>query len=144
MVWLCHFESRRNQRRIGKVYYGTQNFRHSRKDARRIRAVIRGEAVGWQGGEALGGGGKGTTLINVKEITVEPLFRGHSRDQGKCPLNRGVPWRGLLIISQQSKYFSLFSSFSASEFAAVNHGNLSLRRWVFFFSNFYKFSVLLT
>ena len=23
--------------------------------------------------------------------TVEPLFRRHTRDQGKCPLNRGVP-----------------------------------------------------
>ena len=24
--------------------------------------------------------------------TVKPLFRGHSQDQRKCPLNRGSPW----------------------------------------------------
>lgn len=26
-----------------------------------------------------------------KITTVEPLFRGPSRDQGNCPLNRSVP-----------------------------------------------------
>ena len=57
------------------------------------------------------GGGGGTTPINVKEITVEPLFRVHPRDQGKCPQNSvSREWRlgwGFLIISQQAIYFFL-------------------------------------
>ena len=31
------------------------------------------------------------THIDNIWITVEPLFRGHLLDQGKCPLYRGVP-----------------------------------------------------
>ena len=40
--------------------------------------------------------------------TVEPLFKGPPRHQGKCPFNRGVSWMdwGLLIINQQMKHFS--------------------------------------
>ena len=32
--------------------------------------------------------------LNVSEITVEPILRGHPLDQGKCPLNRGVTLNG--------------------------------------------------
>ena len=51
-------------------------------------------------------GGEGTTPINVKEITVEPLFRVHPRDQNSVSREWRLGW-GLLIISQQAKYFSL-------------------------------------
>ena len=47
-------------------------------------------------------------LIHPLLNAVEPLFRGHPREQGKCPRNRGVPeWNmswGLLLINQQIKY----------------------------------------
>ena len=33
------------------------------------------------------------TRMTKTLITVEPLFKGHSRDQGKCPLNGG--WAGV-------------------------------------------------
>ena len=32
-------------------------------------------------------------------ITVESLFKGHPRDQGKCPLIGG--WAGVLLIINQ-------------------------------------------
>ena len=51
-------------------------------------------------------GGEGTTPINVKEITVEPLFRVPPRDQNSVSREWRLGW-GLLIISQQAKYFSL-------------------------------------
>ena len=39
--------------------------------------------------------------------TVEPLFRGHPRDKGKCPLNDGGEvGLGVVIINQQIKWFS--------------------------------------
>ena len=39
--------------------------------------------------------------------TVEPLFRGHPRDKGKCPLkDGGEVGLGVVIIKQQIKWFS--------------------------------------
>ena len=39
----------------------------------------------------------------LSQIVVEPLFRVHPREEGKCPLNGG--WAGFcLIINQQTKY----------------------------------------
>ena len=53
------------------------------------------------------------------ESIVEPLFRGHTRDQGKCSLNRGVPWIevGLGFVNKkniQIKYFSFILPLSES------------------------------
>ena len=31
--------------------------------------------------------------IYIESNSAEPLFRGHPRDRGKCPLNRG--WAGV-------------------------------------------------
>ena len=31
-------------------------------------------------------------LIHSLLNAAEPLFRGHPREHGKCPLNRGIPW----------------------------------------------------
>ena len=43
---------------------------------------------------------------------LELLFKGNPRDQGKCPLNRGVPWMevrlGFVNINQRWKLFLLF------------------------------------
>ena len=51
---------------------------------------------------------------------LEPLFKGHPRDQGKCPLSRGVrspEWR--LGSGKYKPTMKFFFFYSASESAAV-------------------------
>ena len=56
------------------------------------------------------------------------LFKGHPRDRGKCPLNRGVSgmrlgW-GLLIIKQQRQHkevlFNLFVEFKRVQYIGLS------------------------
>ena len=57
--------------------------------------------------------------------TVEPLFRGHPRDQGKCPLERSVPWMevGLGFVNNwQTK--AIFTFYSTSESPQQKHTGL--------------------
>ena len=68
----------------------------------------------------------------INSNTVEPLFRGHPRDQGKCPSIEVSPeWRlgrSLLTINHQTKDFSfilprnlLQSLFQAVTQCITNH-----------------------
>ena len=49
----------------------------------------------------------------VFSTMVDLPFRRHPRDQGKCPMNRDVPWIeswALVMINQQRKYLLCYST----------------------------------
>ena len=55
--------------------------------------------------------------------TMEPLFRGHPRNQGKCPLNRGVSWIevGLGFVHKKKHSNKIFFFYSASIGICYSH-----------------------
>ena len=79
-----------------------------------------------------------------------PLFKGHPRDRGKCPLNRGVSgmrlgW-GLLIIKQQRQHkevlFNLFVEFKRVQYIGLSEIIQSVKASIIVISVHLKISPL--